>query len=618
MSGRDSLRGLTALTLLCLCCSGSAPTAKSHPAAEFPNLLGPAATWKQTLAPDTGRKAAHPMIRLRAHPLKGELLSSAPVTLDGDYALRFLPMIRGLPRNDCEIELEAIDEDGRVRMWRGRPYFTRQSEANRDQLVEPLSHTARVSLRDLAGRSLRFRFRATKQCGDADGWIANPRLHRPAAKHAEQPSVLLVCSDQHRFDRALGEHTASLMPGLHAFAERAVVYTRAYSNASWTLPSIVSTLTGLFPQYHRTGFRVASGKADVAKARRSLPPGQFIAGWGDDVHVLSAYPRRLVTLGERLQQGGYDTVAVVANDFYSLSGLAADGFDAVIDTYAVRGEVVNRQAFALLDQRDHEAVQAPLFLLVHYMDVHEYLRGHVNAARSALQKTNLDPVQTRGWYDDAVRATDKNFARLLARWKRSFGDAGSMIVFYSDHGEHLQEPNRLHDRHGDSMDEVLLHVPLAIRYPEDQRIRAGVESRPVSLVDLVPTVLDAAGVPPGREPLHGASLLDLAGHSAASERSIFADFQLYGDELSSVRRGPRKLVLNVAKGKRTLVDTEDVAALAEEHRAGIDESESERALAREYENYVERARNWSHELVSEHEIDPQEALERLRALGYVE
>ena len=623
-----SLRSLLTLPHLCfasgfiacsfLACSDAPPRAVTRPASELPNLLGPTSTWKQTLAAQGGKGVSAPKIQLRAHPLKTELISSETVTLDEDYAIQFVPLVRGLPKDGCEIALEAIDGGTRLNLWRGRPHFTLEPGADRGTLVAPLSRTARVSLRDLVGHSVHFRWSATEPCGDDGGWIANPRLHSRITDDEAPPSVLLVCSDQHRFDRTFGERGALLMPGLQAFAKDAVVYTHAYSNASWTLPSIVSTLTGLYPQYHRTGFRIASGRAAVARARPNLPAGQFIAGWGDDVHVLTAYPRRLVTLGERLQSRGYDTFAVVSNDFYALSGLASDGFDAVIDTYAARGEAVNRQALALLEQRRKNGVRKPLFLLVHYMDVHEYLRGHVNAARSALQRADLDPVQVRGWYDDAVRATDRNFTRLLAQWERTVGVGNSLVAFYSDHGEHLQEPNHRHDRHGDSMDEVLLHIPLAIRYPENQGIGARVDDRPVSLVDLVPTVLDVAGAAVGEEPLHGTSLAALARNASATDRAIFADFQLYGEELSSVRRGSRKLVLNTARGHQTLVDTGLAAELSAEHQARIDEPELESALVREYENYSERARNWSRGLVSDHEVDPQEALERLRAIGYVE
>jgi len=558
------------------------------------------------------------MIQLRAHTMLGELVSSAPITIDGDFVLQFVPLIRGLPRAGCEIELEAVDGNARVGVWRGPPHFTRAPVTDGSSLVAPLSRTARVSLHEIAGRSVRFRWAATAECGEGAGWIANPRLHKRLAAGDVPPPVLLVCSDQHRFDRTFGERGDVLMPGLQKFAKDAVVYARAYSNASWTLPSIVSTLTGLFPRYHGTGERVASGVEAVARARVNLPKGQFVAGWGDDVHVLSAYPRRLVTLGERLQQRGYDTFAVVSNDFYALSGLSADGFDAVIDTHAVQGEAVNRQVFSLLEQRKRDGVQTPLFLLVHYMDVHEYLRGHVNAARGALQKANLDPQQVRGWYDDAVRATDRNFTRLLAEWERNVGVAGGLVAFYSDHGEHLQEPGHRHDRHGDSMDEVLLHVPFVIRYPANRLIGAGIENHPVSLVDLVPTVLDIADAAPDDGVLHGTSLASLTGNPGPAGRAIFADFQLYGDELSSVRRGARKLVLNLAKGERALVDTESAALLPTEQQASVDEPEFASELTRAYDRYAENAQNWSRDLVSDHAVDPQEALERLRAIGYVE
>ena len=85
-----------------------------------------------------------------------------------------------------------------------------------------------------------------------------------------------------------------------------------------------------------------------------------------------------------------------------------------------------------------------------------------------------------------------------------------------------------------------------------------------------------------------------------------------------MRRGARKLVLNVAKGDRTLIDTDSATTLPAENQARIEEPESEGVLARDYESYAERARDWSRGLVSDHAIDPQEARERLRAIGYLE
>ena len=607
---------LAGVALGLLACDRPAPVAAPRGAGEFPQLLGPSASWKQKFLAWGQSGAAAPTLHLRVHRFEGELVTAAPLHLDRAYRLRFLPMVRGLP-DTCEVSLDALAGERATELWRGEPHFTRDARGS-NEVVAPLERTATVSLRAWRGQSVGLRWRISGSCAGRTSWIANPQLLSEAADAGAEPSILLVCSDQHRYDRAFGEHGAELMPTLRDFGDDAVVYTHAFSNASWTLPSIASTLTGLYPRFHRTGLRDLSAGPPTARGRRKLPVGKFAIQWGNERHVLNAYPRQLHSLAERLRHVGYDTAAVVSNAFYTLSGLTSDGFDLVIDTSAVGGALVNRHAKAILEQRRRRDDDRPLFLLVHYMDVHEYLQDHVPAARSALQKANLDPEEVRGWYDDAVRSTDRNLAALLSSWGASLAARETLIAFYSDHGEHLQEPDHRHDRHGDSMDEVLLRIPLAIRYPKRFAVAPHRETRPVTLVDLVPTLLEVAGAPSGNGLLHGTSLLALGDAAAARERPIFADYQLYDDELSSVRHGSRKLVVAVSGSERVLIDTERAALTETEAQARIENPETEAALTALYRSYVKRAREFSGGLESDHVVDPDEVLERLRDIGYVE
>ena len=65
---------------------------------------------------------------------------------------------------------------------------------------------------------------------------------------ARPKNLLIVCVDTLRADE-LGAYgmSPSRTPALDALAQHSVVFERAHSAASWTLPSVASTFTSYFP-----------------------------------------------------------------------------------------------------------------------------------------------------------------------------------------------------------------------------------------------------------------------------------------------------------------------------------------------------------------------------------
>jgi arylsulfatase A-like enzyme len=491
-----------------------------------------------------------------------------------------------------------------VRLWSGAPRF-----ASEEGVRDPLQNLTRLVEIDLAPQTeaVQLRWTASAGCEGAPGALARVAF-RPEQK-ARAP-VLFVCSDTHRYDYALGD-AAALMPRLQQLAESAVVYDRTYSNASWTLPSVSSTLTGLYPRYHRTGLRV--GREDQRhKKGEPVPPGRFRVSWEGQFHVFTSHPHGLPNLGGRLRELGYETVAVVANTLYVGSGLVADGFDLVIDANGLTGDGINRLAGRLLERTGQ---RRPLFLLVHYMDVHEYFTWGRADGESAGTPPSIGAAELQARYARQVEAADAYIADLALAWDRRVGLDRSFFAFYSDHGEHLREPGRPSERHGDSMDEVLLRVPMLIRYPRALGVSPGREKRVVSLVDLVPTLLDAIGADAEPSTMHGVSLLQPEPKGAAARR-IFADYQLAGDELSSVRAGGFKLLVNLSRGSDALIDVSGSAPRPERERV-IEDASRERDLDREFQSYRESAERFSAELVTDRAVD-EDFEERLRAIGYAE
>ncbi|MBI3735579.1 sulfatase-like hydrolase/transferase, partial [Candidatus Sumerlaeota bacterium] len=229
---------------------------------------------------------------------------------------------------------------------------------------------------------------------------------------------------------------------------------------------------------------------------------------------------------------------------------------------------------------------------------------------------------------------------LLDAWDKEIGLKDSLVIFFSDHGDHLRDPGYegtfdlskpseepyhldlpLLD-HGNSMDEILLHVPLVIHYPEAWGLK-GVSEEQVSLVDLFPTILDGlkiAPVAPGNSIT--SSALHLDGRSLlhpikdGSPPFIHADYQLYGDEMSSVRQGPFNYVINHHNGDQYLIDTRLPLDGKAEPASRVSNPEMQTRLEEEYKRYEAAAKAATKDLRSDVDIDQSEMTSELEKSGY--
>ncbi len=561
--------------------------------------------------------------KLRAHDLGSHPGgTSARLALDERYALEFLPVSRSHATSRVAVVLSDVSTKEELARRLVEPVRLGPGEDTAAVLRRALTPDV-VDLSRFAGREVDVRWTVDGP-GSDDTSLALVRLRGPRGS-APRPDILVVCSDTHRHDFAPPAGTPAALPRLARFSERAVVYTRAYSTSSWTLPAIASVLSGRFPRRHRTGHREHLGWT-----ASDPPPGYFKLR----TSLVTAHPATLRTLGEELQDLGYDTVVVTGNTLYGLSGLDVDGFDVVLS--AVRsGPSVNAAAGAVL--RDHDA-DRPLFLLVHFMDVHDwFLQAERRGMNVRGSGRDAEIPEYREVYADSTRHADRFFGELLDAWDARRGRNDSVVVFFSDHGEHLFEPghsphgegertrdgreNRHAGRlvgHGRSMQEILLRVPLMVRYPDGHGVTPGANDRPASLVDIMPTILELAGRPPHDLGLDGRSLLSLP-PPGARDRPLFADYQLYDDELSSVRQADLKLVSNLTTGDAELYDlTLPLDEARGEPSRAVDRSGERARLQRVLDNHAASAAEDAALLRSDQRVDQDAATEALRSLGYAD
>ena len=306
--------------------------------------------------------------------------------------------------------------------------------------------------------------------------------------------VVLISLDTLRADHLpMYGHDRDTAPVLGRMAaEEGVVFERCYAQASWTLPSHMSMLTGLYPLGH-----------GVTGAEKRL---------SHDV----------VTLAERLSEAGFTTAAFTDGGYVSPGWGLEDGFDVYEDDQLDKGKAwglkrILPHAEDWLRAHDSE----DFFLFLHTYEVHapyadaepwtshfrsgepsteeelaqiEYLRGLEESAPFELERFE-DMRHVRDTYDGLIRRADDRVGRLFALMRELGMYDDALIIVTSDHGESLLDTD-LYAGHGLLLTEAETRIPLLVKFPGNrfagQRCDAMVES-----IDLAPTILHALRVSPG-------------------------------------------------------------------------------------------------------------------------
>lgn len=318
--------------------------------------------------------------------------------------------------------------------------------------------------------------------------------------------VILITIDTTRADHlgAYGYHRDT-SPVIDAFAKEAVLYRRAWSTASWTLPAHASMFTGKYPKSHGAHFNAAAGDASLGDA---VGGAQF-----QDMKV-SRLGDQETTLAELLGEAGYETGAFVGGPFLEPVFGILQGYkvqDAEIgEIGGRRADDLTRRVIAWLKSVPPER---PVHLFVNYFDPHgpydpppEYkgmpMGGPVRLPASAGQALAMaSGEEIAGFvdlYDREIRFMDAELGKLLDALRKEERYEEALIVIVADHGESFGEHGHL--THGRWLYEEVLRVPLLIRFPEGRGGGREV-SAPVSVVDLLPLISRETGVrlPPGVE-----------------------------------------------------------------------------------------------------------------------
>ena len=328
-------------------------------------------------------------------------------------------------------------------------------------------------------------------------------------------------------------HSGGLTPALDAVAREAVVFERAWAPAPRTRPSFRSATTGRWPI-----------------------PG-----------------RDAPTLGTMLGAHGFKTAGFVANVQLSEPLGFAEGFDTwVLDNMANADAQVDA-ALGWLRENAH----ADALMSLHLMDPHifyiapqpftdrytqpgdregmpdKYNRAHVIKQDQRGMLTAAQKRWIQGRYQGEIAFMDQELGRLVDAVDALPGQ--TWMVFHSDHGEEFWDHGGFEHNH--SLHDELISAVLMVRPPKGSGMPGRRIERPVSLVDIPPTVLSLMGVDQGTWPtFDGIDLSPLWGEGGdealakqLSERPLQIGHMMYSREQWGVIRGDDKYIVTTATGE---------------------------------------------------------------------
>jgi arylsulfatase A-like enzyme len=354
----------------------------------------------------------------------------------------------------------------------------------------------------------------------------------PEQPAAPRPNIVLLGVDSLRADHmSCYGYPRQTTPHIDSFAQGGTLFERTYSAHIPTTSAYSSMLTG----------RDAFGTQVVALRHK----GPLRA--------------EVPTLAELLKTEGYTTSCV------GFSGNAASrGFDTYL-TFPGWGsweegrspKAQNLNQVALPELQRLAAQEGPFFLFLRHMDPHApYLppepfeRMFYHGDERDPANRSMEPVLAFKPFRDFLASwlppgiTDKDYVIAQYDGAVAYMDAciqsiftalaslgildETIVILNGDHGETLYDHECYFDHHG--LYDVTLHVPLIIRYPA--KIPAGRRITGYNQhKDLVPTILELAGIAPADAAFDGRSLLGLVRGDVASHES-----ELYITECTWMRK----------------------------------------------------------------------------------
>lgn len=418
------------------------------------------------------------------------------------------------------------------------------------------------------------------------------------------PNVILIAADQWRGDcLSAAGHDVVRTPTLDNIAARGARFTNAYSATPTCIPARTALMTGLAQETHRrVGYQDGvpfdypltlagefrrGGYQTHAVGKLHVWPERARIGF-DDVRLHDGYLHhsrkrsRAYELFDDylpwLRQRDRDATADYTGHGLNCNSIVARPWDRDEASHPTNWVVT--EAISWLYRRD---VTAPFFLYLSFHRPHppfdppqwafdqfmaappyQPVNGNWSDLYDDWRSASPAPDAFAGWLDlqtlHRARAgyyghmahIDAQLNRFLEALDEFDLGEDTVLAFVSDHGEMLGE-HGLYRKGFPYQGSV--HVPFLLAGPAGGAVGRGVVAdHPVELRDVMPTLLDCAGLPvPDR--LDGRSVVPLTqGHPTPWREYLHGEHTLFGQSMHWLTDGREKYVWLSGTGREQLFD----------------------------------------------------------------
>lgn len=319
------------------------------------------------------------------------------------------------------------------------------------------------------------------------------------------PNLLLIIADDHGWtDHGHMGHPVVRTPNLDRLAAQSRVFTHGYVPSSLCCPSLASILTGRPPHVHGITGNDPPLPPGLAGIDRHRSPAfrEGRARMNARIEALPTLPRVLANHGYRCLQTGKWWQGHFRHGGFT-HGMTL-GEESTSGRHGDDGLRIGRETLQpIRDFLDDSARDGtPWMIWYAPMMPHD---PHTPPERLLARYRPLTPSIHVARYWAMIEWFDETCGEVLAELDRRGLANDTVVVFVTDNGW-IQSPDspRFAPRSKQSPYDAGLRTPILVRWPG--HVRPSRTTRPVSSLDLYPTLLRCAGIqpPPGH---HGFDLL---------------------------------------------------------------------------------------------------------------
>ena len=326
---------------------------------------------------------------------------------------------------------------------------------------------------------------------------------------ANRPNILLVISDQYRWDfiHAHGQNPTDFTPNLDAMVRRGTTFENAFSNQPLCSPARSCLFTGQYAT--TTGIWKLTGPgiglpSDAVTLATLLSSAGYSTNYIGKWHLMEVNNSRDRGYVPPEKRCGFRDLWQASNVLELTShpyhGTMWDGdgtpmkFDGIY-----RVDYLTDLAVKFLRQKHDK----PFFLVLSQLEPHQQndLNGFAPPKGYAEKFSNPFappdvrpfpgdwPFQLANYYGDC-KSIDESMGKIFQTLREQNLEDNTIVIFLSDHGCHFRTRNAEYKR---SPHDSSTHIPLVIQGPGFNGGRK--ISGMVSLVDIAPAILDMVGLP---------------------------------------------------------------------------------------------------------------------------